>query len=271
MNCREVEDRLLAYCHGETNAAERAAMEAHLGQCAGCRAEVENCREAEEALKTLGASVRAPDLRLDLRRRLEQQPRRRFAWQWAALGAAAAAALFILIFKPNAPPTAPERAASRVAQQTPAAAPPQESAAITPSPEVADSAQEPYALAKAPVLSVAPATQAPKPATVAESPGKEALVEFAAAETITTTPEPAATVAYAATPAPEEEPEALVLILGEPKASPVSSSYIAEVTLPDGARSRLGQVIRRDEAGEVTEIHIACETLLPEDNDSQGG
>ena len=271
MDCNEVRDRLFDYLAGETSPAERAAVGAHLDQCAGCRAEAENCREAENALKTLGAAVETPDLRLDLRRHLAPQSRRRFAWQRAALGAAAAALLLFLIFKSNVPPTVPEPAVPRVAQQTPAAVPPQEAAATMPSPVVEERAQEPNPAAKEPVLSVAPAPKASKPAVVAESPEKKAPAEFAAAETPAALPEPEITGEYAAAPTPEEESEALVLILGEPKAPAVSSAYIAEVTLPDGARSRLGQVIKRDAAGEVTEIHIACETLLPEDTDSQGG
>ena len=268
MKCHEVKDKLLDYFDGEPTPKETAAIAAHLEECPECRAEADACRQAEAALKALGAEVVAPELRRDLRLRLEAAPRRRFVWQWAALGAAAAALLLFLVFGPATRPVSTERETAPITQNRPGAQfPPTEQpvAAKTPAPE--DIVATPEIARNQPLVSVA--EPYPRPAAIAATaqPDRAIPSDFALAAAVVVLPEPDATREYVETP----EPEALVLVLGKPRAPAVSSTYIAEVTLPDGGRSRLGQVIKRDETGEVTEIHIACETLLPEDNDSQGG
>ena len=88
MRCQDKE-RLIAYLYGEDDAAEREAVETHLGLCGDCAGEIEGLRAARGRL----AEWRAPEV--DLGFRVVREPART-GWRvpaWAALPAAAALVL----------------------------------------------------------------------------------------------------------------------------------------------------------------------------------
>ncbi|HYW42751.1 MAG TPA: zf-HC2 domain-containing protein [Bryobacteraceae bacterium] len=98
MNCRDWEERLALYAGDDLAPAERAAVERHLGECAGCqvflsglKAGIDTLREAHEDGPSEAhlAAVRARVL-ADLRHR-----RRSRAWAWAV--ATVAAVLLLLV------------------------------------------------------------------------------------------------------------------------------------------------------------------------------
>lgn len=92
-------DRLSAHADGELPADERAAVEAHLRECAACRQELEDLRMVDEA--ALALPVRAPEGYFDsfparVRERLAARRRRTVPrWTWAA-----AAALLLAVLTP---------------------------------------------------------------------------------------------------------------------------------------------------------------------------
>ena len=97
MPCERIEQQLGCYLDGELPASERAAVEAHLLQCAHCRAELQQLRNLAAGIGQLG-SVEAPSsLWSRIERGLDQAdrpsvghpPRRRLRlrtapWAWAA-------------------------------------------------------------------------------------------------------------------------------------------------------------------------------------------
>ncbi len=99
MNCRDIEPRLGAYLDGELDAAERAAVEAHLAGCAECPALLERHRALQAAVRAELPAHRASDaLRARVREALREAARRpapRRTVPWRALGVAAAAVLVL--------------------------------------------------------------------------------------------------------------------------------------------------------------------------------
>jgi anti-sigma factor RsiW len=91
--------RLHAYADGELDAAEAAAVEAHLETCAACRAELAAVRELKAALQALDFSELAPEgLSAGIRNRVARA-RARAAWTSAGgglLAACLAGALFLI-------------------------------------------------------------------------------------------------------------------------------------------------------------------------------
>ncbi len=83
------EGTLNAYLDGELPAAERAGVEAHLEQCATCRASLEEERALLERASTLLGSVRPPERAIPPFEALRRAPRRsrwhvRTSFAWAA-------------------------------------------------------------------------------------------------------------------------------------------------------------------------------------------
>lgn len=89
MRCQD-KDRLIAYLYGEDGPGERAGVEVHLAQCAGCASEIDGLRATRGRL----SEWRAPEVDLGFRIVREPAPSARGAgWRvpaWAALPAAAA-------------------------------------------------------------------------------------------------------------------------------------------------------------------------------------
>lgn len=88
MTCEEAMPLLSAYLDGETTPEERAAIAAHLADCASCRAILEEYRKIDEAIASLEATPPA-SLRERVMREIQKRPSHRRR-TWAAVVAAAA-------------------------------------------------------------------------------------------------------------------------------------------------------------------------------------
>lgn len=90
--------RLHAYADGELDAAEAAAVEAHLRTCAHCRDGLAGIHELKAALRTLDFSEAAPDgLAAGIERRLQATRARNRMVQMAAGGGLMAASLAVAV------------------------------------------------------------------------------------------------------------------------------------------------------------------------------
>jgi anti-sigma factor RsiW len=90
--CPEYRSRLAALLDDELTAGERETLEAHLRDCAGCRAALDRQQQAHAALSALGPSLRAsPELRSAVRAQLDgaHAPVRRGPWLLSLGGVAA--------------------------------------------------------------------------------------------------------------------------------------------------------------------------------------
>lgn len=97
-DCRQMEALLPPYVDGEAGPDERAAVDAHLAQCAACRDDV----EAQRAVRALLVSRRAslvepapPALAADLRRAADTRLLPSAGPRWSALAAAAVVVLAV--------------------------------------------------------------------------------------------------------------------------------------------------------------------------------
>jgi hypothetical protein len=340
MRCSRVRKQLLDWVEAGLSGRQGAAIAAHLEKCAPCRAEAEELRQAELALRTLASLEAAPDLTADLHRRLAAPPARSFPRRWAGAGLGAAAALAALALwlavapqpasrpiqiaghkhissdrsrspavaqalacvpSPTAPlaprrEVTPKRIAPLGRSLPPAnAAPASASVSRPPAPEPAQEGEMMPVFAAgetetrlAPLgRSLPPANAAPASACVSRPPAPEPAEEermpvFAGGETETRLASLGRSLlalsgaegppAKAAGGEMEAAPPGLILLLGPPQPQLPSSSYEAEVSLPDGARSVVEQTIERDEAGDPCAIRIACRNIAPEDQTgSKGG
>jgi len=108
MNCEQMPTRLIGYLDGRAGEAERREVEAHLAQCAGCRARAEELGRLWVVLDELPALE--PSLSFDarLRQRIAAEPQRSF-WAWlvpasrAVWATAVLAVLFIWLASAPAP------------------------------------------------------------------------------------------------------------------------------------------------------------------------
>ncbi|HEX4601095.1 MAG TPA: zf-HC2 domain-containing protein [Gemmatimonadales bacterium] len=115
MMCPDWEAQLNAYADGTLPAAERARVDAHLGQCAGCRVALTQVRAVVAGAQTLPPSIAPPhDLWAGIARRIRQRDARgrRLWWRertfWAgALAAAATFAIALGLYRLTLAPSAP--------------------------------------------------------------------------------------------------------------------------------------------------------------------
>lgn len=99
MSCQSTIELISVYVDDEATDAERAVVEAHVADCAGCAARVESCRALKHGLATLEARVAPPQA---VRARVEAQrfhnrSRRRMRWLAVGMGIAAAAAVVLVV------------------------------------------------------------------------------------------------------------------------------------------------------------------------------
>ncbi|HMH84159.1 MAG TPA: zf-HC2 domain-containing protein [Gemmatimonadales bacterium] len=121
MMCPEMEVRLNEYVDGTLAARERAAVEAHLAECAGCRAAIVELRALVTAAATLPKSIPPKrDLWGDIARRLGKRERgngkrvwRERAFWRRALAAAAVLVIALGIYRLLPPITAHYRPAGQ--------------------------------------------------------------------------------------------------------------------------------------------------------------
>jgi anti-sigma factor RsiW len=133
-NC-EFDEKIAAYHDGELDAQERAAVEAHLAQCAGCRQSLDQLR----AMSGLLVSVEQPRLSQIARYRLHQKVGAamergllRLAWTMSGIAASVLLLASVWLMRVNA----------NAITQAPAEAPPWVSVALASSrdPVVRDAA-----------------------------------------------------------------------------------------------------------------------------------
>jgi anti-sigma factor (TIGR02949 family) len=99
VNCQDVETRLGAYLDGELDAAETAAIAAHIRGCPGCAASLDRLRAVRTAVRAELPAYRAPDmLRMRIRDAVRDaapsvSPPLTPAWSWLAVAAAVALAM----------------------------------------------------------------------------------------------------------------------------------------------------------------------------------
>lgn len=112
MNCTEVQERLFEVLDGEGGAALRKQVEAHLADCADCRAEAEELRSTLASLADMPEEALPPELELRMSARLaeaeaekEAQPfwQRFVAWIPALAGAGALAVALLMFGLPGTP------------------------------------------------------------------------------------------------------------------------------------------------------------------------
>lgn len=112
MNCKELEELLSPYLDGELDAAQRGAVEQHLGDCPDCKRELANLRTLHGALQAPALRYHASDTlqqRLKIRLRDAEAREQRPLWpRWAAVAATvviAAALTWNFLPRGNAPGT----------------------------------------------------------------------------------------------------------------------------------------------------------------------
>ena len=91
MNCKELQDLLSPYLDGELDAAQRGAVEQHLGDCPDCKRELANLRTMHAALQAPVLRYQASDTlqqRLKIKLRDADAREQRPVWpRWAAVAA----------------------------------------------------------------------------------------------------------------------------------------------------------------------------------------
>jgi hypothetical protein len=100
MNCDQVHEKMLDYLCGGLPPGELEWCERHIGECAGCRAELARLRQGEMLLRRARAEAAAPAsldtvaIATRAARRLERSRRR---WRRFSAAAAAAAGLLVML------------------------------------------------------------------------------------------------------------------------------------------------------------------------------
>jgi hypothetical protein len=119
-------DRLSAYLDGELDAAARAAVDAHLRDCAACRQELEDLAMVDSAARALPVPAPAgyfEALPARVRGRIAARRRRTVpVWTWAAAAALLLAVLTPLTLRDRAAQMRPAQSAALPAEPAPATA-----------------------------------------------------------------------------------------------------------------------------------------------------
>jgi len=121
MNCRDAQRRIFAERDGALDETQRAALAAHVAECAACRELQKNFATAIESWRRATQTVAAPDAEREwhhVRRRIRggvaageapaRSPRARWV-RWLALPVGAAAALAIALWTPTETPPPAKR------------------------------------------------------------------------------------------------------------------------------------------------------------------
>jgi len=130
--CEREREAIGALVDGELEGAERAALEAHLAGCSGCRQELDELRRLAAAFATLAPVEPAADFEARFWARIAREGgaapgfaerlRRLFSpGGFLAAGIAAAAALFLYLNVPHTRAPAPTGAPASLARVEPAA------------------------------------------------------------------------------------------------------------------------------------------------------
>ena len=84
MNCKQLEDQVIVYLDGKAAPAERRVVEAHLGECNGCRQRVAEFRQLWGVLEELPTVMPSASFDAAVRARVAAEPRRESFWSWLA-------------------------------------------------------------------------------------------------------------------------------------------------------------------------------------------
>jgi mycothiol system anti-sigma-R factor len=106
MNCAEFESHLHPYVDGELGLGDTLAADAHVAQCAGCRARAEGERQFRQLLRRQPRESAPPELRAMLTGRIRRSARLAALRPWLVVPALAAAALAAVWLLPVASPPA---------------------------------------------------------------------------------------------------------------------------------------------------------------------
>jgi len=269
MKCRIAQQGLIEYAEDSLPPGERADVEAHLIVCAACRAEVAALQRAENALRKLSVIEPAPESADVLRRHPAPRCARRLGWAGAGAGLAVALVVLTLLVWPHATTQpAPSRSPStNVAMKAEPAEPPapDEAAAAAP----AKSPASPPAVVEQLPAKSSHRPPAPRRIVQRQKPALSAIPEPPTSEPVPAgppLPEPVAAHRR------DEAPAGIILLIGESRKSAPSSSYYAEISFPDGAKSVVEQTVERDADNQARVIRVAYERTGPEaPRPDQGG
>jgi len=100
MNCREWEERLALYAGNDLGAAERAALERHLSECAGCQVFLSGLKDSLERLKEAHEDPLAEPHFAAVRARVLSGLRHERQWRRWVWGLAGVAAVLVLAVAP---------------------------------------------------------------------------------------------------------------------------------------------------------------------------
>lgn len=258
MKCREVLDKLSEYVAEELAAGAQDEVAAHLQACEGCRMEAEAFRRAEEALNALGAVEAPPGPTEDLGRRIAAPEARRLGWIWAGAAGTAVAAVAIAVLVWTKPGGLERPELVRVEEAAPQVA----AVHVTPPPS-------PVPSLKPPDVRPAVVRDGRSIAHQVASPPDQRL-EVRRAEAAQ--PEQAEAGVEASPAGTDEGSGGVILPLGRPEPILPSSSYYAEITFPDGAKSILNQSVERDAAGQPRVVQISYQQIASQaENVNEGG
>jgi hypothetical protein len=196
MNKDPFKDKLIPYADGELDAAQAAELEAHIEQCAECRAELQSIRSLFSALRN--AEPEDPgelfwkQFRNNVREQIDASPRMRAAHtaralpSWAGRAAMAAALLAAVIsgawfLRPHSKPVTKALAPAVAATPDPAPAPQHTHEEL-----VLMAALKNAALAPDITQQITPQTAAPAPDNTQSSASDNSLESFPFAEDQTT-------------------------------------------------------------------------------------
>jgi hypothetical protein len=271
MKCAEFTHEFEEYVSEELPAAQEAEVATHLDACAGCRAQANALRSADEALRALAHAERAPEMLDDLRARLATRPRRTWRWAWAGAAALAAAAVLILCAHRQAVRPLPLPAPVKLQARAPQGDTERQTATVVaPAPRAGEDALAApehvhRRLVKRPASggarnNAAPALKhrsnrqttpdaASAPERRSDEPAPERKQEPA--------PQPAEPAAPQDAPVEvAQAPGGVILLLGAPEPILPSGSCYLEVSFPDGSTSVTGQAVERDAAGEPKAVQV---------------
>ncbi|UCH34502.1 MAG: zf-HC2 domain-containing protein [Armatimonadota bacterium] len=259
MNCRTARRTLVDYVEGELGAAEQAEITAHLARCVACRAEAAALQQAENALRRLSVIEPAPAATATSRRHPAPRLGRRIRWVWAGVGLATAAVLLAVLVWPHAK-TRPASPSANVAMKAePAELPAPDEAEVVapaeppapPAPVVEEQPRAPRRVVRRPKPAPSVALETPPPVPV---PAERPLPEPVAAD------------------GRDDAPAGIILLIGEARNSAPASSYYAEMSFPDGAKSVVQQTVERDADNQPRAVRVAYERTGPEaPSPDQGG
>jgi len=254
-SCTQFEEALWEAAETQQVAPDLAE---HLEQCRPCRRSLRSLASALEGLAAL-REVAAPDPTSAVRlATAARQSRGRLIGRLAAAAALSGAAAGLLLLTSRAAtrsPVSPVRPDRAVASQGPTA----EQAQVARQARAEERAPAPVAAADSHVKAARPHRH--RPTRLRQRPAPE-LALTAKLPRPEATPQETPGADWPAEV--EQRPQGVFLLLGAPQEALPSSSYQAEVFLPDGVRSFMEQSIERDAAGEPRLVQIAYHNTAPQ-------